>query len=167
MGPSHRTFTWRSPTSQSRLNRFLCLTELITLSSLAEVPSLPRPLFDQTPIFWLTQVGSDRSTYFKMDWSWLCDGGLKRDIAEWWHSHLNFGSASDRLINKLKDFHHYLFNLRRQIQTARTWIWDISLARVQTLDAMEDQRPFAVEETKEQKTSQDEVAEVDLRIEMD
>ena len=129
--------------------------------------SLPHPLSDHTPISWSTQVGPDRPTYFKMDRSWLCDGGLKRDIAEWWHSHLNFGSASHRLISKLKDFLHHLFNLRRQIRTTWTWNRDTTLARVQTLDAMEDLRSLMAEKTRERKTCWDEVAEVNLRIDMD
>ena len=130
MGPSDWRFTWRGPTSQSRLDRFLCSIELLALLPLAEVTSLPRLLSDHTPILWSTQVGPDRTNYFKMDRSWLCDGGFKRDIAEWWHSHLNFGSALDRLITKLKDFRHHLFNLLRQIRTARTRNRYTALARV-------------------------------------
>ena len=141
--------------------------ELLALFLLAKVTSLPHPLSDHTPILWSTQVGPDWPTYLKMDRSWLHDGGFKRDIAEWWHSHLNFGSASDRLITKLKDFRHHLFNLRRQIWTAQTRNRDTALARVQTLAAIEDLRPLTAEETRGRKMSRDEVAEVDLRIEMD
>ena len=50
------------------------------------------------PCAWSTQVGLDRPTYFKMDQLWLRNGGFKRDIAKWWHSHLNFGSTFDWLI---------------------------------------------------------------------
>ena len=120
MGPQDRRFTWRGPTSQSRLDRFLCSIELLARFPLAEVTSLPRPLSDHTPILRSTQLGPGRPTYFKMDRSWLRDEGFKRDIAEWWHSLLNFGSALDRIITKLKDFCHHLFNLRRQIRTAQT-----------------------------------------------
>ena len=102
-----------------------------------------------------------------MDWSWLRDGGFKRDITEWWQLHLTFGSASTRLITKLKDFRHHLFTLRRQIRTSLTQNRDNALARVQTLDAMEDLRPLTTKETRERKTCREEVAEVDLRIEMD
>ena len=82
--------------------------------------SLPHPLSDHTPISWSTQAGPNRPTYFKMDRSWLRDEGFKSDIVKWWHSHPNFGSASDRLITKLKDLRYHLFNLRTQIRTTRT-----------------------------------------------
>ena len=129
--------------------------------------SLPRLLSDHTPILWSTQVVLSWPTYFKMDRLWLRDGGFKRDIAKWWHSHLNFGSTSDRLITKLKDLRHHLFNLRRQIWTAQTRNRDTPLARFLTLDAMEDLRPLMSKETRERKTCLDEVAKVDLKIEME
>ena len=110
MGPSDNRFTWRSQISQSRLDRFLCSTELLALFPLVEVISLP------------------------------CQA---------------------------KDFRHHLFTLRRQIRTSRTQNWNYALARVQTLDAMEDLRPLTTEETKERKTCREEVVEADLRIEMD
>ena len=165
MGPSDRRFTWRGPTSQSRLDRFLCSIELLDRFPLAEVISLPRPLSDHTPISWSTQAGPSRPTYFKIDRSWLRDEGFKTNIFAWWHSHPNFGSPSDRLITKLKDLRHHLFNLRRQIRTTRNR--DTALARVQTLDALEEQRPLTTEESMERKISRVEVAEADLRIEMD
>ena len=112
IGPSDRRFTWKGPTSQSRLDHYLCSIELLTSFLLADVTSLPRPLSDHTPILWSTHVGPGRPTYSKMDCSWLRDGGFKRDIAEWWPSPLNFGSALDKLITKLKDFRYHLFNLR-------------------------------------------------------
>ena len=142
MGPLDRRFTWRGPTSQSRLDRFLCSIEQLDRFPLAEVTSLPCPLSDHTPISWSTQVGPGRSKYFKMDRSWLHNGGFKRDIAVWWHSHLNFGSASDRLITKLKDLRYHIFNIRMQIWTAQTRNRDTARACVQTLDAIEDLRPL-------------------------
>ena len=84
MGPSDNRFTWRSQTAQSRLDRFLCSTELLALFPLAKVISLPRPLSDHTPISWSAKVGPCRPTYFKLDRSCLRDGGLKKDISEWW-----------------------------------------------------------------------------------
>ena len=130
MGPSDSRFTWRSQISQSRQDRFLCYTELLALFPLAEVISLPRPLSDHMPIWWSAKVGACQLTYFKMDRSWLLDEGFKRDIIEWWQSHLTFGSASTRLITKLKDLRHHLFTLRRQIRTSRTQNRDNALARV-------------------------------------
>ena len=134
---------------------------------LAEVTSLPRPLSDHTPILWSTHGSPSRPTYFKMDRSWLLDGGFKRDIAEWWHSHLNFGSASNQLITKLKVLHYHLFNLRQQIRLHRMHNRDTALTRIQTLDAMEDVRPLMAEETRERKMRRDKVVETDLIIEMD
>ena len=166
IGPFDQRFTWKGPSSQSRLDRFLCSIELLARFSLAEVTSLPRPLSDHTPILWSTHEGLGRPTYFKMDRSWLHDGGFKRDIAEWWHAHLNFGSASDQLITKLKDFCHHLFNLD-QIRIARTRNRDIALTCIQVLDVMEDVRPLTADEIREQKTRRDEVAEANIRIKMD
>ena len=167
MGPSDSRFTWRNQTSQSRLDRFLCSTKLLAMFLLAEVLSLPHPLSDHTPISCSAKVGPRRLTYFKMDRSWLRDRGFKRDKTEWWLSHLTFGSASTRLITKLKDFRHHLFTLRWQIRTSWTRNRESVLAQVQTLDAMEDLRPLTREETRERKTCREEVAEADLRIEMD
>ena len=129
--------------------------------------SFPHPLLDHMPIFWTSHAGPRQSTYFKMDWSWLRERDFKRDIAEWWQSQLNFGSASDQLITKLKDFRYHLFNIRRQIRTARTRTRDTTLTRIQTLDVMEDVRPLTTDEIRAWKTRRDEVAEADLRIEMD
>ena len=152
VGPSDQRFTWRGLTSQSRLDRFLCCIELLASFPLAEVTSLPHSISDHTPIAWSTHGGPGRLTYFKIDRSWLRDGGFKRDITEWWQSHINFGSASDHLLTKLKDFRHHLFNLWRQIRTTQTRNWDTALAPIQTLDAMEDLRPLTAEENREQKT---------------
>ena len=44
---------------------------------------------------------------------------------------------------------------------------DTALSRIQVLDAMEDVRPLTAKEIREQKTRRDEVAEADIRIEMD
>ena len=167
MGPSDRRFIWRGLTSQSLLDRFLCSIELLERFPLAEVTSLSRSLSDQTPISWSTQAGPSRPTYFKMDRSWLRNGGFKRHIAVWWQSHLNFCSASDRLITKLKDLCHHLFNLRRQIRTARTRNRVTALTRVQMIDAMEELKPLTTEESMKRKTCREEVAEADLRINMD
>ena len=142
MGASDQRFTWRGPTTQSRLDHFLCTTELLDAFPLAEVTSLPRPLLDHTPICWTTQLGEAKATYFKMDRSWLRDGGLKQEIIEWWCSRLTFGSASDKLLTKLKDLRHHLFARRRQIRTDRTQMRDATLARIFGLDNIEDARPL-------------------------
>ena len=41
MGPLDRRFTWSGPSSQSRLDRFLCSVELLAAFPLAEVSALP------------------------------------------------------------------------------------------------------------------------------
>ena len=69
IGPSDWRFIWKGPTTQSRLDRFLCSTELLAAFPLAEVMALPRPLSDHTPIVWATRVGFAKSTYFKLDQS--------------------------------------------------------------------------------------------------
>ena len=97
IGPSNRQFTWKGPTTQSRLNRFLCSTELVAAFPLAEVLALPRPLSDHTPIVWAARVGSAKPTHFKLDRSWLRDGTLKNEILEWWGSRITFGAASEQL----------------------------------------------------------------------
>ena len=67
MGSSDRWFTWRGPSSQSRIDRFLCSPSLADAFALAEVSSLPRPLSDHSPLVWVAQARIARPTYFKMD----------------------------------------------------------------------------------------------------
>ena len=58
LGLADRRFTWRGPTSQSRIDQFLYSLELNDIYALVEVTSLPRPLPDHTPLLWTSQVGS-------------------------------------------------------------------------------------------------------------
>ena len=95
IGPSDRRFTWKGPTPQSRLDHFLCYIELLAAFPLVEVTTFPRPLSDHTSIVWAARVGSAKSTYFKLDRSWLRDRTLKNEILEWWGSRLTFGAASE------------------------------------------------------------------------
>ena len=83
MGPTDRRFTWRGPTSQSRLDRFLCSIEILERFPLAEVISLARPLSDHTPLLWSSQVGMEKPPYFKLDRLWLRDAAVKASIEEW------------------------------------------------------------------------------------
>ena len=167
MGPLDRQFTWSGQSSQSRLDRFLCYVELLAAFPLAEVSALPRPLSDHTPIIWSAKVGAARPTYFKMDKLWFRDVKLKEDICEWWRSRLTFGPELDKLVTKLKDLRHHLFDLRRQIRAARTQARDAAVTWVRASDVVEDSRPLTADEEKERKSCQKKVAEVDLRIEMD
>ena len=77
MGPVDQRFTWRGPTSESRLDRFLCSIEMLERFPLAMVTSLPRPLSDHTALLWSSQVGMEKPPYFKIDRSWLRDVAVK------------------------------------------------------------------------------------------
>ena len=56
---------------RTRLDRFLRSVELAKRFPLADVKSLSQPLSDHTPLVWTGNEGIGRSTYFKMDRSWL------------------------------------------------------------------------------------------------
>ena len=167
MGPTDKRFTWRGPTSQSRIDRFLYTPELLDIHALAEVTSLPRPLSDHTPILWASQAGPARPIYFKMDRSWFRHDGFKAGIEGWWRNHTVFGSATTRLAKKLLHVRHYLFEIRRQLRSDRTRCRDAALTCIQELDAKEDTHPLELGEIQERKIRLAEVAEVDLRVEMD
>ena len=167
MGPSDRRFTWRGPSLQSRINRFLCSPSLADAFPLAEVSSLPRTLSDHSPLVWVAQAGIARPTYFKMDRSWTREPGFKEGIEQWWSSRIIYGTSSSRLATKLTDFRRHLFELHRQICNDRTHRRDVALARIQALDEMEDSGPLWLSEAQERRSCQDEVAEMDLRCEMD
>ena len=167
MGPADRRFTWGGPTSQSRLDRFLCSIEMLERSPLAEVTSLPRPLSDHTPILWSSQVGMEKPPYFKLDRSWLRDATIKASIEEWWNSQIVFGPALERVTKKLTRLCQHLVSQRQQIRADRTRVRDASLARILALDVMEDSRPLTTSEARERKKNREDVVEVDLRVEMD
>ena len=97
MGPADRRFTWRGPTSQSRLDRFLCSIELLERFPLALVTALPRPLSDHCPLLWNSNVETVKPPYFKLDRSWLHHEVIKNNIQEWWDSQPALGAASERL----------------------------------------------------------------------
>ena len=80
LGPVDQRFTWRGPTSQSRIDWFLYSPEVSDICALAEVTSLPRPLSDHTLLLWTSQVGPARPTYFKLDRSWFRQDGFKEDL---------------------------------------------------------------------------------------
>ena len=127
MGPIDKRFTWREPTSQSRIDCFLYTPELLDIHALAEVTSLPRPLSDHTPILWASQAGPARPTYFKMDRSWFRHDNFRAGIEGWWRNHTLFGSATARLAKKLLHFRHHLFKLRRQLRSDCTRCRDAAL----------------------------------------
>ena len=166
LGPANRRFTWRGPTSQSRINRFLYSPELSDIYALAEVTSLPRPLSDHTPLLWTSQVGSAQSTYFKMDRSWFRQVGFKEDLIRWWTAQ-DSGPTSPQLAMKLQKLRQYLFEARRQIRTDRNWRRDAALDHIQTMDAMEDTCSLTPGELQARRSTRDEVVELDLRQEID
>ena len=167
LGPGDRRFTWSGPTSQSRINRFLYSPELSDIYALAEVTSLPRPLSDHTPLLWTSQVGSARPTYFKMDHSWFRHDSFKEDILRWWTAHNDSGPTASRLATKLLKLRHYLFETLCQIRIDRNQRRDAALNHIQTMDALEDTRSLGPGEIQTRRTARDEVAELDLRHEMD
>ena len=59
--------------TQSQLDRFLCLVELAEHFPLA----LLRPLPDHTPLVWAGYEEHDKFKYFKLDRSWLREVGFK------------------------------------------------------------------------------------------
>ena len=167
LGPRDRRFTWRGPTSQSRIDRFLYSPELSNICALAEVTSLPRPLSDHTPLLWTSQVGSARPTYFKMDRSWFRQDGFKEDILRCWTAHNDSAPTASRLATKLLKLRHYLFETRCQIRIDRNQRRDAALNHIQTMDALEDTRSVGPGEIQTRRAARDEVAELDLCHEMD
>ena len=167
VGPTDRRFTWRGPTSQSRIDRFLYSPELNDIYALAEVTSLPRPLSDHTPLLWATQAGPPRPTYFKMDRSWFRQDGFRGDLERWWRAHSASGPTSAQLATKLLMLQHYLFEARRQIRIDRNRRRDTALSHIQMLDALEDTRPLLPEEIQARRSHRNEVAELDFCQEMD
>ena len=83
--------------------------------SLADVRALPRPPSDHTPIVWETNEGWRRSTYFKVDKSWLREVGLKEEVERAWSSHMKHGSAIKRLANKIECVRRSLMVLQKHI----------------------------------------------------
>ena len=152
MGPTDRRFTLRGPTTQSRLDQFLCSLELMESFLLALVTVLPRPLFDHTPLMWNLNVETMKPPYFKLDWSWLHNEVIKNSIKDWWGNQTLLGAASERLNKKLTGLRLYLLSRRRQIREERTRVRDAALARVQDLDKIEDNRSLMTNESHEWKS---------------
>ena len=162
-----RHFIWRGPTSQSRLDRYLCLIEMLERFPLVMVTSLPCPLSDHTPLLWSSQVGMEKPPYFKLDRSWLRDIAVKASIEELWGGQIVFRLASERLPQKLMNLCLHLLAQRRQIWADQTKARDASLARIHALDVMEDSRPLTAFEACEQKKCREDEAEVYIKFEMD
>ena len=167
MGPTDRRFTWRGPTTQSRLDRFLCSLEWMESFPLALVTALPRPLSDHTPLMWNSNVETEKPPYFKLYRSWYHNEVIKNSIKDWWDNQFVLGAALERLTNKLTGLQLYIISRRRQIREERTCVRDAALARVQELDKIDDNRSLTINESQERKSYQEAVAAADLRVEMD
>ena len=164
--PLDRRFMWSGQSSRLRLDRFLCSVELLAAFPLAEVSALPDHFRITRPSHGQRRWGLPGLPTSR----WTSRGfGTKssKETCEWWRSRDTFGPASDKLVTKLKDLRHHLFDLRRQIRAAQIEARDAALTRVRVLDRVEDSRPLTVDEERERKACQHKVAEVDLRIEMD
>ena len=109
----------------------------------------------------------EKPPYFKIDRSWLRDAVVKTSIEEWWDSQSAFGPASKRVPQKLTSLRLHLISLRQPIRADQTRVRDAGLARIQDLDVIEDSRPLTAFETCERKKCREDVAEVDLRFEID
>ena len=85
----------------------------------ADVRVLPRPLSDHSPIIWQTNEGHGRNTYFKMDRSWLQEGGFKDEVKEVWKSQgeHEFGSAG--ITKRIDGLRTHLIHYRRSIRDVR------------------------------------------------
>ena len=166
-GAGGPAFHVEGPTSQSRLDRFLCSIETLERLPLAMVTSLPRPLSDHTPVLWSSQVGMEKPPYFKLDRLWLRDVAVKANIEEWWGSHIVLRLALERVPQKLTSLRLHLLAQRLQIHASRTRACDAGLARIQALYVMEDSRPLTAFEACKRKKCREDAAEGDIRFEMD
>ena len=167
MRPTDLRFTWRDPTTQSRLDRFLFSLELMERFPLALATALPWPLSNHTPLMWNSNVETEKPPHFKLDRSWLHNEVIKNSIKDSWGNQTVLGAASERLTKKLTGLRLHLLSRRRQIREERTRVHDAALARVQELDKIEDNRSLMTNESHERKSCREAVATADLRVEMD
>ena len=141
MGPVDCVSTWRSTngsTMLSRLDRFVCLIETVELFLLVDVRSLSRPLSDHTLIVWTTNEGQRRSTYFKVDKSWLIEVGFKEEVERAWSSHVTHGYETKRLVDKIEGVRKRLMLLQKHIREERSKWRHEALTRIKQLDNLED-----------------------------
>ena len=154
MGPQDCNYTWRSeagPSYRSRLDRFLCSVELLEWFSGADVRALPRPISDHCPIIWQTHEGLGRTTYFKMDKSWLRERGFKEEIMEVWRSHAREETGSKKLTGCIGRVRGYLMQYRRRIRETRCKVRVEALAKIRELDDVEDSRGLTAGEVQQRR----------------
>ena len=109
----------------------------------------------------------EKLSYFKLDRSWLRDTAVKASIEGWWGSQIVFVLASEWVPQKLTRLCLLILSQRRQIRANQTKSRDAGLARIQALDVMEDSLPRTAFEACGRKKCREDVAEADLRFEMD
>ena len=170
MGPQDCNYTWRSeagPSYRSCLDRFLCLVELMERFSEADVLALPRPISDHCLIIWQTHEGHGRTTYLKMDKSWLRERGFKEEIMEVWRSQDGLEMGSVRLMGCIDRVSGHLMSYRRTIREARCKVRVEALAKIRELDDVEDRRGLIDSEMQNRSQWRLVVATEDKKEEMD
>ena len=170
MGPQDCNYTWRSeagPLYRSRLDRFLCSVELMERCSEADVVALPRPISDHCPIIWQTHEGQGRTTYFKMDKSWLRERGFKEEIMDVWRSQDGLEMGSVRLTGYIDRVRKHLMSYRRTIRETRYKVRGEALAKIREMDDVEDRRGLIDCEMQDRRQWRLVVAVEDKKEEMD
>ena len=113
--------------------------------------ALPRPISDHCPIIWQTQEGHGRTTYFKLDKSWLGESGFKEEIKEVWRSHTGSEMGSKNLTRCTERVRGYLMKYRRRIRESRCKVRVEALAKIIELDDVEDSRGLIASEMQERR----------------
>ena len=170
MEPLDCNYTWRSdvgPSYRSRLDRFLCSIELMERFSEADVVALPRPISDHCPIIWQTHEGQGRTTYFKMDKSWLRERGFNAEIMELWRSQDGLEMGSVKLTGCIDRVRKHLMRYRRTSREARCKLRVEALAKIRELGDVEDKRGLIESEVQNRRQWRLVVAAEDKKEEMD
>ena len=170
MGPRDCNYTWRSeagPSYRSRLDRFLCSVELMERFPEPDVIALRRPISDHCPIVWQTHEGQGRTTYFKMDKSWLRERGFKEEIMEVWRSQDGLEMGSVRLTGCIDRVRQHLMRYRRIIRETRHKVRGEALAKIREMDDVEDRRGLIDSERQDRRQWRLVVAAEDKKEEMD
>ena len=170
MGPQDCNYTWHSeagPSYRSRLDRFLCSVELMERFTEADVVALPRPISDHCPILWQTHEGQGRTTYFKMDKSWLRERGFKAGIMELWKPQDGLETGSVKLTGCIDRVRKLLMRYRRTIREARCKVRGEALAKIREFDDVEDRRGLIESKVQNRRQWRLVVAAEDKKEEMD
>lgn len=170
MGPADCRYTWRSsasPTSCSRLDRFIASAELLEEFPLATVRALPRPCSDHTPIVWQAGESDYKASYLKFDRSWLKEPGFRDDVIKWWTSPSSAQNFVPDIVSKLAVLRSSLLGARKKIRADRARRRDTALRCLQTLDRLEGSRPLSSEEAAQRRAHRNIITAEDMKTEMD